>query len=80
MNGDTIYHLEFTSGSHHYFGSIAAIFEVFDPKTLEIAQQSLYDFGITKDRPYKNKVCIVRKDKLIRKKGKRGKRKISKFE
>lgn len=71
MTGSTIYHLHFKSGGDHYFGSIAAIFELFDAKTLGIGQQSLYDFGITPDRPYINKMCEIRKGQIRRKKGNR---------
>ena len=71
MNGNTIFHVEFATGAHHYFGSIAAIFEIFDPETLGVSRQRLYDHDIDPGNPYRNKICIIRKGTMIRKKGKR---------
>lgn len=66
-----ITHLEFLSGpnagQHHYFGSISAIFEKFDDSMIRIKEKSLWDFGITPENPYQNKVCIIRRGELIRK-------------
>ena len=69
MTGSTLYHVHFNSGGDHDFGSIAAIFELFSAETLGIAQQSLYDYGITPERSYKNKVCTIRKGNIRRKPG-----------
>lgn len=71
MNGNTIFHVEFKTGTHHYFGSIAAIFEVFDPETLGVSRQRLYDHDIDPGNPYRNKICTIHKGIMIRKKGKR---------
>ena len=74
--GSTIYHLHMKTASKvipcqvgFYFGSIAAIFEAFTPEQLEISQQSIYDFGITTERPYENRICRITKAELKRKKG-----------
>lgn len=72
-SGDKVIHLEFKSGGRHYFGSIAAIFDLFSADTLGIAQQSLYDYGITPDKPFKNKVCTIYTGTIKRKKGNRKK-------
>ena len=70
--GSTIIHLEFRrAGIHHYFGSIAAIFDTFDPDTIGVSKRRLWDFNITEDRPYKNKSVIVRKGAMRRKPGNR---------
>lgn len=69
--GRTIYHLHFKDGGHHYFGGIAAIFELFDSLTIGATAQSLYDYDINEDKPYKNKICTIRKGYLIRKAGNR---------
>lgn len=69
--GEKVIHVEFKSGGRHYFGSIAAIYEVFTPDTLGIAQQSLYDYGLTPDKPYDNKVCSIYEGAIKRKKGNR---------
>lgn len=68
MNGNTIYHLEFHSGAHHYFGSITAIYQIFDAKTLKVSKDRLYHCKLTPEKPYKNKVCTIRKGAFKRKK------------
>lgn len=69
MNGKTIYHVSFGDDAHlnHYFGSIAAIYDQFSAKELGITYQSLRHYGLTVDKPYKNKVCIIRKGIIHRK-------------
>lgn len=71
MNGNTIFHLRFRSGGDFYFGSIAAIFDKFRRDVLGVSQQRLYDFVITPDRPYENKICVIKKGIIHRKKGNR---------
>ena len=78
--GSTLYHLHFKE-SHptipakldHYFGSIASIYEAFTAAQLGIAQQSLYDYGVTPERPYENKICTISKSEIKRKRGGRRK-------
>lgn len=70
-NGNTIYHVEFSTGANHYFGSIAAIFEVFDPVTLGVSRQRLYDIDIDPGKPYRNNTCTIHKGVIVRKKGNR---------
>jgi hypothetical protein len=74
--GSTIYHLHMKTASKiipcqadFYFGGIAAIYENFTASMLGISQQGLYDFGITPERPYENKICRITKAELKRKKG-----------
>jgi hypothetical protein len=76
--GSTLYHLHMKNANpvipcqvNFYFGSIAAIFDAFTASQLGIAQQSLYDYGITPEKPYENKICIITKGELQRKKGDR---------
>jgi hypothetical protein len=71
MNGNTIYHVQFGDDDNHYFGSIAAIFDRFTPKQLGVSKSRLYSFEVTPERPYKNKVVIIRKEVMHRKKGNR---------
>jgi hypothetical protein len=78
--GSTLYHLHLKNANpvlpakvDFYFGSIASIYEAFTGAQLGIAQQSLYDFGITPDRPYENKICVIRRSELKRKRGGRKK-------
>ena len=82
--GSTLYHLHLKNASEtipakvdFYFGSIASIYEAFTAGQLGIAQQSLYDFGITPERPYENSICMISKSELRRKKGGRRKPKTT---
>lgn len=71
MNGTTIYHVQFGDGSNHYFGSIAAIFDHFSPDEIGITKTSLWTYGITLEKPYKNRICTIYKGVIYRKKGNR---------
>ncbi len=67
--GSTIFHLLIKGeGDHNYFGSIAAIFDTFTAKELGVSQKRLYDFKITPEHPYENKVCTISKAEIQRKK------------
>lgn len=62
----TVVHVELLSdNSHHYFGSLAAIYEKFGKEDIGISYGSLRNFGLSADKPYKNKLCIIRKGVLI---------------
>ena len=71
MNGNKIYHVCFGDDDNHYFGSIAAIFEQFTPERLGVSKSRLWSYGITPERPYKNKVCTIYRGEICRKKGNR---------
>lgn len=71
MNGNRIVHVCFGDDNHFYFGSIAAIFDKFTPKQLGVSKSRLWSFGITPERPYRNKVCTIYKGEIHRKKGSR---------
>lgn len=60
----TVIHVE-VNGKHYYFGSLAAIYEVFDSKTLGIGYGSLRNVGLSHEKPYQNKHCIIRKGVLL---------------
>jgi hypothetical protein len=69
----TVYHLHFFNEEmpkqDYYFGSISAIYEVFDKKQIGIQASSLYNFKLNEnDNPvYENKICKIRKDFVISK-------------
>lgn len=71
MKGSKLYHVSFGDDEHFYFGSIAAIFEQFTPQRLGVSKSWLWQFGITPEKPYKNKTVIIRKGYTRRKKGNR---------
>jgi len=71
MTGSTLFHVHFKSGGDHYFGSIAAIYDLFHADALGVSQSRLYNFVITPDHPYSNKTCTIEKNEIRRKKGNR---------
>lgn len=74
----TVIHLQLLDGDeHHYFGSIANIYEHYTSEQLGIAYSSLRNYGLSNEHPYKNKKCIIRKGVLLSKAGNRGIRKQS---
>ena len=67
----TVIHLEI-NGEHHYYGSIANIYEFFTSKEIGISYASLRNYKLSKEHPYKNPYCTIRKGVLLSKKGNRG--------
>lgn len=62
----TVVHLELLSdNSHYYFGSLAAIYEKFGKEEIGIGYGSLRNYGLSAEKPYQNKLCIIRKGVLI---------------
>lgn len=62
----TVVHVELLAdNSHHYFGSLAAIYEKFSKEEIGITYGSLRNYGLSTERPYRNKCCIIRKGVLI---------------
>ena len=71
----TVIHLHLKMrGSHHYFGSIANIFEFFSVDEIGISYGSLRNYGLTYEKQYENAKCIIRKGILLSKNSNRGKR------
>lgn len=60
----TIVHVEY-GGQHYYFGSLSAIYTKFSSKELGVALGTLRNYGLGKERPYKNSQCIIRKGILV---------------
>jgi len=72
----TVIHLELKiDGTHHYYGSIANMYEFYTSEELGITYASLRNYGLSIDNPYRNKKCIIRKGVLLSKSGGRGIRK-----
>lgn len=62
----TVVHVELLAdGSHHYFGSLAAIYEKFSKEEIGITYGSLRNYGLSAENPYRNKCCIIRKGVLV---------------
>lgn len=69
----TVIHVE-VNGQHHYFGSLASIYDIFTPQQLGISYGSLRNYGLSEEKPYRNTRCIIRKGILITKCGGRGRK------
>lgn len=67
----TVIHLEINN-KHEYFGSIANMFEYYNPLELGITYGSLRNFSLAIDNPYINSKCIIRKGILLAKNSNRG--------
>ena len=72
----TVIHLEI-DGQHHYYGSVANMYEFYTSEELGITYASLRNYGLSSEHPYQNKKCIIRKGVLLSKSGNRGIRKSS---
>lgn len=71
----TVIHLHLIeTDEHHYFGSIANMYEYYDADTLGISYGSLRNYGLSNERPYRNrnKNIVIRKGVLLSKSGNRG--------
>ena len=62
-------------GEHHYYGSIANMYEYFTPQQLGISYGALRNFGLSSEKPYTNSKCTIRKGLLLSKSGGRGRKK-----
>lgn len=71
----TVIHVHFKqSDTHHYFGSIANIFEFYSVDDIGITYGSLRNYGLSIEKPYENTKCIIRKGLLLAKSGNRGRK------
>lgn len=72
----TVIHLYIKENdTHHYFGSIANVFEYFSPDILGISYGSLRNYGLSNEKTFQNSKCIIRKGTLLSKSGNRAKNK-----
>ena len=62
----TVIHLEI-NGEHHYFGSMANLYQYYTSLQLGIAYSTLRKYGLASDKPFKNNKCIIRKGTLLSK-------------
>jgi hypothetical protein len=66
----TVIHLYLKENdTHHYFGSMANIFEHFKnwKEDIGISFGSLRNYGLSPEKPYENKKVIIRKGVLLAK-------------
>lgn len=55
----------------HYFGSLAAIYEVFTPQQIGCKLEALWGAGIEDGKPKSTRLCVISKHELHRKKQKK---------
>ena len=60
-------------GEDFYFGSLSAIFSVFDKEDIGIGYGALRNYGISPERHYSNGKVVIKEGVLISAKGERGK-------
>jgi len=64
----TVIHLyQKGNNTHHYFGSMANIFEFYSKENIGITFGSLRNYGLSPEKPYENKLVIIRKGILLTK-------------
>ncbi|WP_052046452.1 hypothetical protein [Prevotella melaninogenica] len=62
----TVIHLEI-NGEHHYFGSMANLYQYYTSSQLGIAYSTLRKYGLSEDKLFMNDKCIIRKGVLLSK-------------
>ncbi len=62
----TVIHLEI-NGEHHYFGSMANLYQYYTSSQLGIAYSTLRKFGLSERNPFINDKCTIRKGILLSK-------------
>ena len=73
MAGRKVIHLN-TNGVDYYFGSLSAIYSVFNKEDIGISYGSLRNYGLDVDHPYFNSKVVIKEGVLISARGERGKR------
>jgi len=54
-------------GHEYYFGSLAAIYDVFDPYQIGCKVENLWNVGVSDGNKYENHLCTITREPLIRK-------------
>lgn len=63
-----IYKVKFASGrKSEYFGSLAAIYEMFTPADIGVGLRRLWTLKVSSENPYTNKLCKITAHRLHRK-------------
>ena len=66
----TVIHLYIKENdTHHYFGSIANVFEYFSPDILGISYGSLRNYGLSNEKTFQNSKCIKKKEPFCQNRG-----------
>ena len=62
------------NGEDYYFGSLSAIFSVFDKEDIGIGYGALRNYGISPEHSYRNGKVTIKEGVLISAKGERGRK------
>ena len=64
---------------HHYFGSVAAMYDHFTKEEIGISYGSIRNYGLSPEKPYRNEKTgvIIRVGVLIAKEGNRGRKSLT---
>ena len=62
------------NGEDYYFGSLKAIYSVFDKEDIGISYGSLRNYGLDVDHPYSNSKVVIKEGVLISAQRRTGKR------
>ena len=54
-------------GRDYFFGSLAAIYDVFEPFQIGCKVENLWNVGVSDGNPYENSLCRITREPLIRK-------------
>ena len=68
MKEEQVVHVCLGDDRHHYFGSVAAIFDKFTPEELGVSLTTLWNHGLSPDHPYINNKCRIYRGTIDRKK------------
>ena len=70
MKQEQVVHVCLGDDRHYYFGSVAAIFDTYTPDELGVSLPTLWNHGLSHDRPYINNKCRIYRGTIKRKKQK----------
>ena len=59
-----VVHLE-KDGRHYYYGNLKALCDHWDKDALGVGYAYLRNYGISKEKPFRNVMCIIRKGILV---------------
>lgn len=62
------------NGEDYYFGSLSAIYSVFDKEDIGISYGSLRNYGLDVDHPYSNSKVVIKEGVLVSAQRRTGKR------
>ena len=65
---------------HRYYGSVKSLCENNGHEIIGVSYNTLRCYGIKESKPFQNKLCTIRKGRLITQKSKRGRKKTNEDE